>query len=334
MSLWRELGFRIRGVEEQLRGLHAYDPRRRRIMLPGPFSVQIQTVDRCNASCRMCPYSLVERPGPPIRMKDELFEKILTELRATRVVRLFALMLQNEPMVDRKLAPRVRRAREVLGERCHLAIVTNGSMLARKRLEELLEAGIDSVEVSIDAHRRETFEAIRPGISFDRVVENTERLLEYDRALRIVVRFLVQQENQGEASDFRRHWTSRGAFVRFLPIVNRAGSLDEYEVLRSAPGLLRRWKGSAWRPFLRCATRGEKPTPCTLPFTWLNVLCDGRVILCCNDWGAADTVGDLSSESLANVWNSERMNHHRHLLWSGRFSESGVCRDCSIAQRP
>ena len=333
MSRWRELGFRIRNVEEQLRALGAYDPGRRRIALPGPFSVQIQTVDRCNASCRMCPYSFAERPGPPNQMPAELYERILTELRNARTVRLFALMLQNEPMMDGALAHRIRQAKEILGTRCHVGIVTNGSMLSARRLEELLQAGIDSIEVSIDAHRRETFEAVRPGLSFARVRENTERLLAHRGEIRIVVRFLDQRANSGEARNFLQFWAARGASVRFLPIVNRAGSLDEYEALRPSLGTLHRWKGRAWELLLRGAARGAKPAPCTLPFSWLNILWDGRVILCCHDWGPADTIGDLSSESLRDIWDGERMNHYRHLLWSNRCAQSRVCRDCSIVSR-
>jgi MoaA/NifB/PqqE/SkfB family radical SAM enzyme len=330
----RELGFRIRNIEQQLRALRSYDPERRRTRLPGPFSVQLQTIDCCNASCPMCPYSFGEKPRPVNRMDDALYERILGELRATGTLRLLALMLQNEPLLDRALAERIRWARAILGDGVHIGIVTNGAALTTERLDGLLEAGIGSIEVSIDAFREDSFEKIRPGLSFSKVVENTRNLLARGTGIRIAVRFLRQRANAGEEAAFKRYWESHGAMVRFLPLVNRAGTLDDYQALKPSRGsVLRSSKRALWELMIRIAGLSRSPIPCLLPFTWLNVLWDGRVILCCHDWAPADVIGDLSAQSLQEVWNGDVMNNYRQMLWSNSFDNSTVCKDCSIAKR-
>lgn len=334
MRRLRDLRARFRVTWEQLYGFWAFDPVRGRTSLAGPYAVQIQTVDRCNAACRMCPYSMTENPGPMQRMDDALYERILADLRAAGTVRVFGLMLQNEPLIDRDLAQKVRRAKDVLGPRAEIGIVTNGSALTETRLEELIEAGIGSIEVSIDAHRETTFAAIRAGLSLDRVVENTVHLLRRATGLRTAVRFLNQRENMSERAAFKAFWEAKGAHVRFLPLVNRAGRLEGFDAMKTAaPGLAARAKRGLWQLLLRAAAHGRRPTPCALPFTWLYVLCDGRVILCCHDWGPAETVGDLSKQSLAEVWNGARLNHQRSLLVHDRYTESTICRDCSVATR-
>jgi MoaA/NifB/PqqE/SkfB family radical SAM enzyme len=334
MGRLRELGFRIRHVEEQLRGLYAYDPVRRRSALPGPFAVQLQTVNRCNASCAMCPYSAADKSGPPDRMDGRLYQRILEALCSPGKLRLLAPMLQNEPLLDSELEEKVRQAKATLGRKVHVGIVTNGSALTSRRIDDLVRAGVDSIEVSVDAYQQETFEAIRPGLRFSKVVENTRELLGRAGDLRVVVRFLRQQKNQGEELAFKRYWESQKAMVRFFTLANRAGTLEEYgELKSSAEGRLQRYKRSAWEGLVRAAARSRYPTPCLLPFTWLNVLWDGRVILCCHDWGPKDVIGDLSTQTLDEVWNGEAINHYRHLLWSGRIPESRVCKDCSIVRR-
>jgi Iron-sulfur cluster-binding domain len=55
---------------------------------------------------------------------------------------------------------------------------------------------------------------------------------------------------------------------------------------------------------------------------------DGRVLLCCNDWGHRE-VGDITRQSVAQVWNSDEMNHQRYLLYHGLNDQSSICVDCS-----
>jgi MoaA/NifB/PqqE/SkfB family radical SAM enzyme len=268
-------------------------------------------------------------------MDSSLYRRILESLHSPGTLRLLAPMLQNEPLLDSEFEQGVRQAKETLGRKAHIGIVTNGSALTSRRLDDLIRAGVDSIEVSVDAYREETFEAIRPGLSFSKVVEHTQELLARGSDLRVVVRFLRQHANDGEEVSFRRYWESRKATVRFFTLANRAGTLQEYRDLRASPeGRLRRYKRGAWELLVRAAARSRFPTSCLLPFTWLNVLWDGRVILCCHDWGPRDIVGDLSTQTLDEVWNGEAINHYRHLLWSDAIPDSRVCRDCSIVRRP
>jgi len=73
----RGLIFRCQRTMDLLRGLHAYDPVRKRTRLRGPFAVQIQTINRCNASCSMCPYATTQKADTPRRMDEDLYIEIL-----------------------------------------------------------------------------------------------------------------------------------------------------------------------------------------------------------------------------------------------------------------
>jgi len=104
---------------------------------------------------------------------------------------------------------------------------------------------------------------------------------------------------------------------------NRAAWLDSYERIKKRHLDL-------WQKLLHPVLNRRIPA-CPLPFGSLNVLSDGRAILCCNDWGPRDTVGDLSSQTIQQVWNGEKFNHYRHLLWIRRAAESLVCAGCSLS---
>jgi MoaA/NifB/PqqE/SkfB family radical SAM enzyme len=256
-------------------------------------------------------------------MDPVLYTRILDELRKTGTAHSLLLMLQNEPLLDPDLAGRVREAKEILGRKVQVAVITNGSLLSSSRIDELLDAGIDRLDISIDAYREETFQKIRKGLDFSKVIRNMHSLIGRNRRAQIWVRFLKQRANAGEEREFAQYWKSKGANVFIFPLDNRVGWLGDYTQMKVAPGTTRRYIKAIWSSLL---------APCVLPFIYLNVLWDGRVILCCRDWVPKDTVGDLSHQSVPEIWNSESINRYRHLLWTRRIEDSLVCRDCSAVR--
>lgn len=306
-------------------GLRSYDPHARRTRLRGPQTVQIQTIDRCNATCTMCPYSSAGKTSSANVMDDGLYRRILNELRLAGTVKTFLLMLQNEPLLDRGFADRVRLARESLGRSVRVCTVTNGAPLTPTVIDTLAASEVDNVSVSIDAVSEDTFNKIRHGLNFRRVMENTLSLLQRLGPGRVSVKFLRQRENEGEEKAFAGYWGRRGVRVIFTEPTNRAGSLESYQRIRKR-------RPDSWKRLVYPTLNRLFPA-CPLPFSSMCVLWDGRVITCCNDWGPRDTVGDLSTQTLEQVWDGERINHHRHLLWTRRAKESLVCSDCSLSER-
>jgi radical SAM protein with 4Fe4S-binding SPASM domain len=310
-----------------LTAFHAYDPRLRRTRFPGPYRLQIQTVDRCNGRCVMCPY--VGSDGPARLMDGELYTRILRQAAEAGHVRKFDPILRNEPLLDPGLSERVRAAREILGPRTDIGVVTNGSTLSDDRIRGLVDAGATGITVSLDAYRRQTYEAIRPGLDFDRVRANTRALLRYAGRITTGVSFLAQQLNRAEEDAFRRYWRSQGATVTVQEVVNRAGALRAYEQVYARRTI-------HWRDLVHDLARsigGRLYPACALPFATLAVLVDGRAVACCHDWGPREVVGDLSREALDDVWNGKEMNRIRQLLVERRFERSAACADCSVVMQ-
>ncbi len=321
------IGQSLRGLRLRLQrdvmiisGIRAYDPKQRKTSLAGPSQVQVQTIDRCNASCLMCPYSASEKSGQPCYMEEKLYRKILNELKYAGTVHSFVPMLQSEPLLDRDISRRLREAKEILGSTVSVHMVTNGSILTPELADELLDSGLDTLSVSIDAFREETYKAIRKGLIFSRVIDNLQSLLQRHPPILVIARFLKQRANEREEKMFKQFWKARGARISFHSVVNRAGmlnSFDQIERLKTEQNIIYRFIDKIF-PF------------CFLPFFALNVLWDGRVILCCHDWGPSVVVGDLTKQSLPEVWNGEEMNHYRHLLYSDLSKESPSCVNCSL----
>ncbi|WP_186423843.1 radical SAM protein [Lacrimispora celerecrescens] len=57
---------------------------------------------------------------------------------------------------------------------------------------------------------------------------------------------------------------------------------------------------------------------CILPYKQLIIRPDGKVSLCCNDPLGKNTLGDLTKNSIINVWNNDRFKTVRNALLKGR----------------
>jgi len=304
------------------RWVAAYDDNVRSSVLPGSFSLQVQTIDRCNGKCLMCPYAEKEKSESVNTMDDGLYTHILRQAQEAGTVRSFVIMLQNEPFLDKKLEERATEAKQIIGNTASINVVTNGSLLTTERMDEACRSGIDTVAVSIDALDSETYEKIHRGHSFDKVVDNVCSLLKRSRRPHVIARFLKQVDNIDQENEFRQLWKKRGAGVFVHQVVNRAGTLDDYLSIKSGSENLR---NKVTRKLMKMVFPF-----CSMPFHTLSVLHDGRVILCCHDWGPAVIIGDLSRQSLKEVWNSEQINHYRHILLNKNAGESAPCSDCSL----
>jgi len=305
-----------------LKALLAYHFPHRRKKIKGPLRIQIQTVSGCNADCLMCPHGKSGGKRSIQLMNDELYSKILRELKLSGSTCNVILMLQNEPLLDRKLAYRIQTAKEILGPKTRISIVSNGSMLTAARIDEIIKAGVDSIDISIDAYTEETFNIIRPGLNFQAVTNNTRLLLQRRKNVQVTVRMLRLPQNRSEEDDFVQYWKSFGAEILFCSTTNRAGTLDNFHQLELNDS-------ENFREKLKKLLRGFNP-PCHHPFHSLNVLWDGRVILCCHDWAPREVIGNMQEDSLSQIWNSRRLNYYRDLLMDWRWGETQVCHDCSV----
>jgi hypothetical protein len=299
----------------------AFDPDAQRTALAGPLSVQIQTVTGCNGRCVMCP--MTERDGRPgaQTMDESLYMRILEQLAGAGTVRILSPMLQCEPLLDPRLATRVRQARQILGPQVAIWVTTNGALLTPARADELADADVNVVEVSLDAVSQETYSAIRQQLDFAKIVANVEAALARPGRMQVALRFTRQQANAAEEARFLKEWSGRGALVVKMGVTNRCGSISSFSRL-TPPG----------------ATSGEYPAEsikraslrgCLFPFTRLHVLHDGQALFCCEDWREQRIVGHLGQQPLEEVWNGAALNRLRGLIQAGAAGDFEPCRSCS-----
>jgi len=176
-----------------------------------PWSIVLDTTDRCNLKCVMCYFSGVDRLRfPPFDrslsergfMPVEVFEKLAAEFfpRAWQV----ALACTSEPLIH----PKFRDIVAIAG-RYRVPdtwFPTNLLALTEGDAEAIVDAGVRTVAASIDGVTRSTYEKIRVGGKWDRLMSRLQLLNETKRRrgsknprLRIIFTWMKSNRDELEA---------------------------------------------------------------------------------------------------------------------------------------
>jgi len=116
--------------------------------------VEIEICPLCNRRCSFCPIS--QDNTPKKLMSDQLFNKILTELKELNFNGEICLNSYGEPLLNKRLAGFVKSIKTELNSK--IVINTNGDFLTIEKFRELVSAGIDNIIVS--QHDKEPSAAI------------------------------------------------------------------------------------------------------------------------------------------------------------------------------
>lgn len=128
--------------------------------------MRISVTDRCNLRCRYCmPHGIEQRPMAEILSYEEI---VFVCSQAARLGIDRFRITGGEPLVRKNCEKLVSMLKQIPGVR-QVALTTNGILLAEK-LDALLEAGIDAVNISLDTTDREQYRAITGMDGLDRVL--------------------------------------------------------------------------------------------------------------------------------------------------------------------
>jgi MoaA/NifB/PqqE/SkfB family radical SAM enzyme len=134
-------------------------------------------------------------------MSDAVFEKAIDYIKKNKVAGI-DMTGWGEPLLDKKLAARVRKIKDV-DENILVRFITNGTLLNKERIDELLDAGVNQINISFDAATKETYQKIRRRSDYDKVMLNLEYLGNAKRGeCSISAAYVVMKDNFYEMEKF------------------------------------------------------------------------------------------------------------------------------------
>lgn len=149
--------------------------------------MRISVTDRCNLRCRYCMPDGIEL----VHMKEILtFEEIVEITEAAVQLGISRIKITGgEPLVRPGCADLVRMIKEIPGIE-QVTMTTNGVLL-RKYLEDLISAGLDAVNISLDTLNRERYALITGRDTFTEVMAGIREAAA--SPLRVKINTVLQQ---------------------------------------------------------------------------------------------------------------------------------------------
>jgi GTP 3',8-cyclase len=182
--------------------------------------LRVSLTDRCNFRCFYC----LPHGEPPIAPKEQMLSYEEIEYVCDIFIELGIEKLRltgGEPMMRRDIETIIRklsglRAKGLLD----LALTTNGYFLP-DRAQELKDAGLDRITISLDSLKRDTFKQMTGVDVLDRVLAGIAAAKKAGLQPIKINAVIVRGHNESEVADFAafaREHDVKMRFIEFMPL--------------------------------------------------------------------------------------------------------------------
>lgn len=271
----------------------------------------IEVTNVCNLNCAMCNTRLSDRPAG--YMSPETFEVILRKLKegGSRTIGLFTV---GEPFLHPDIGALLRLVEKY---RFKALFSTNGQFPEQiPELAPRVSKRAVACRFSIDGANQETYESIRQGASFSKLMESLEQIhilnhRKINSRIEVFIKATLCMKNIHEIPDFFR------AFGKYCPPEN-----FYFGLIQGLSPDLTFFKNEF--PFKHLIRRN---IPCGMPFSEMHFTYEGQATLCCRDYSGRLVVGDIRERSIRELWDGDPARKIRKQHLSGK-STGLPCDDC------
>lgn len=261
--------------------------------------IRIETTNRCNGNCVICPRDKMTRPI--VTMDSAQFTYLIVQARdlGAKVVSPFGF---GEPLMDTDIVENIR-ACTVL--RLKTFITTNASLLTVDLAHDLLNARLSKIRFSMHG-RGINYELVHRNFDFVEVMRNINTFLKINETRHenaCVTAVTVIPMHGERIEDIRDFWQ---------------GKVDEVEI---------------WRPHnfsvgkdYRQGKRVKKT--CGRPHSGpVQIQADGLMVACCFDFNGELVLGDTHKESIEDILKGAKYNELRKRHETGDLAGL-ICESC------
>lgn len=282
--------------------------------------LNVELTSYCNLRCKWCPISEAGTWGARANgfMDPEVWRGLLEQIyegrrRGDLSIGKLAVWNAGEVMMHPKfdeLIGILGEVRQRAGGFPFVSLLTNATKLTPERARTIIESGaLDLIQFSVDGGTQETFETIRVRAKWKDVLGNIRGFLdERDRL------------GQGPQTGIIMIDVGEDPESEFDAIVER---VDVIERRRA-----HNWSGST--EFEDLQVQAPKTGRCKVMEQSMSVLWDGRVSPCCNDLLGEHILGDLGSQTLAEIFQAAPRVQLEAMLSANRRGDVELCKNCSL----
>lgn len=282
-----------------------------------PSQILVDVTEVCNLACIHCPHPEFKKSEhySASYQDPELNRKMVDEVRlhGKGIVQYIRYLGEGEPLIHPKIFDMMDYA--IRNSGTMVSLTTNGVLMTPKRARQVLDVGVNLVDISLDAFTPETYAKIRVNGDLEVTRANVLSLIravkESRGATKVVVSYVEQPLNRGETNDFEAFWKASGADN---VVVRR---------LHSGAGAVKETAGAMLEE-----ARNERRYPCLYPWERISINPRGELIFCPQDWVHGSVLADYRHTTIHETWRSETYRRLREAHLTNHFENHPFCGNC------
>jgi len=265
-----------------------------------PMHLDIETTSCCNLKCTFCDKLPLLKKNQRGYIDLDLYKKIIDE-GAEHKLWGVKLSYRGEPLLHKDICKMVHYAKKngVLD----VYFNTNGMLLSEEVSNELIDAGLNRISISIEGVDAASFEQKRIGAKFDVIKKNIEILLNLRSKKNVnypKIRIQTLHVSGFNLEQYRNYW------VKFC---DEVAAVDYKDESKRKSGLVYDW---------------------ACPQLWqrMTVEWDGTILPCNNDDLRMLSPGNVKDKTIHRCWHDDKINKIRHLHKQGLSHKIEDCNGC------
>jgi radical SAM protein with 4Fe4S-binding SPASM domain len=310
-------------------------------LAPYPKTLEIEVTTRCHLKCLICEHTYWKEP--PRDMSFDEFKRVVDQFPKLKWIGMTGI---GSSFLNKDYLKMLRylKSRDI-----YVELYDSFDQMNEEIIAELIDLGIEKIYLSMEAATKETYEKIRVGASFERVIDNVRKLAELKREKKtpfpeLWFHYIINKLNLGEMSEYVELVHSLvGDDSNYATLIYWTRLLDFKEVKHldvSLPANLKKDaiektdKYGIYNLWNEDITRDKPITKCT---NWTEpfVLVTGHVQPCCvineaneRNYQKEFSFGNLFEEDFRDIWRSSQFKEFKSKLHQGKMPS--ICKNCRI----
>jgi len=313
-------------------------------LAPYPRYIEMEVITVCNRKCILCEHTYWNEENRHLSFEE--FKHIVDQFPKLKWTNLTG---EGSAFLNRDYIKMIRYLKE---KDIPVYLVDHLDSIDKETARELVEIGVDGIYVSIDGATKETYEKIKVGCNFDRMVQNLNYFLELKKEMKSPIpvfcfRLVVNTLNVHEMPQFielvssfgNRELLGAGSYVDFAGLLDfpeikhlKVDNVPQ-EILKATIAKMREHDVHV----VFAHTEVQKLPPLESCLCWMEpyIMMRGYVVPCCSvlmsnrrEWLREHSLGNVFDKPFNDIWYSERYKAFRKLINRPQGKVPLLCLGC------
>jgi len=301
-----------------------------------PYRLAIDITEQCNLKCIFCKRTTREKNGAILQqdMPLEDFENIINNFSSVSVV---CIAGGGENIFNKNFIEMIKYSKS---KNLDVVIFDNFLLMNRDIANKIIDAETNVVYASIDGATKKTYERLRIGSNFEKVIENVKYFIQAKKDKKsktpiIKFSYTINKHNVGEIEKFVDLVASltngEKTEIEFKRLnvhseeIQHLQTTVSQETINNANKIAEQLNIKlSWINIPKISLPLQNCARWPMPFISIK----GDVFPCCFPSDPSNTFGNLLNQNFKTIWNNKKYKELRKGLREGKTPE--FCRKCPI----